>query len=161
MRQRVRRAVEEIGIAEGDVLRAGRHLPANIFQHHVARHHAKNSVVHRHDRAVPAQMLAAAAGFGVSRDAMPPSGSNRCAYLRSGGKPLRSGTIKVSRSSEMTVIGSCPGDFEIAPSCDGVSRFRKPRARRPAPARTLRRNRLHAQLAQIRFVHRRVQAIET
>ena len=56
-------AIEKIWIAERNVLRAGGHLAANVFQYNFARHDAENSVVHRHDRAMAAQMLAAAAGF--------------------------------------------------------------------------------------------------
>ena len=58
--------VEEIGIAEGDVARARRDLLPDVFEHHLALHHAKLSLVHRNHGTVPAQMLAAAAGLGVS-----------------------------------------------------------------------------------------------
>ena len=51
-------AVEEIGIAEGDVLRTGRDLAADIFQHHLTLDDAKPAVVYRHDGAVTAQVLA-------------------------------------------------------------------------------------------------------
>ena len=61
-------AVEEIGIAEGDVARACRDLLPDVGEHHVALHHAKLSLVDGHHRAVPAQMLAAAAGLGVTGD---------------------------------------------------------------------------------------------
>ena len=62
----VRGAVEEIGIAEGDVLGAGCDLLANVLQHNFRLHHAKIALIHRHHRAMPAQVLAAAAGFGVA-----------------------------------------------------------------------------------------------
>ena len=66
---RVTDPVEEVGIAEGDVLRAGRDLAADIFQHHLALDDAKRAVVHRHDGTVTAQVLAAPAGLGVAHDA--------------------------------------------------------------------------------------------
>ena len=81
-RKRVRRAVEKIRIAEGDVLRARGHLLANILQHHVALHHAKRAVVHRHDRAMPAQMLAAASCFGRTRDALLAAGHHHARIFR-------------------------------------------------------------------------------
>ena len=48
--QRVGRAIEEIGIAERDMLGAGIDLAANVFQYDFALHDAKNSVVNGHDR---------------------------------------------------------------------------------------------------------------
>ena len=62
----VARAVEEIGIAEGDVLGAGGHLLADVGEHHVRLHHAERAAVHRHYGTVAAQVLAAARGLGVS-----------------------------------------------------------------------------------------------
>ncbi len=69
-RKRMRRTVEKIGIAERDVLRARGDLLADVFQHDVAFDHAKRAVVNRHNRAMAAQMLAAARGFGRARDAL-------------------------------------------------------------------------------------------
>src|SRR5665213_3489245 len=66
-RQRVRGAVEEIGIAEADVLRAGGDLLADVFEHYFALHDAERAVVHRDNWAVAAEMFAAAAGFCVTR----------------------------------------------------------------------------------------------
>jgi hypothetical protein len=57
---RVPRTVEEVGITKRDVLRACGHLPADILEHHLGLHHAKRPAIHRHDRTVPAQVLAAA-----------------------------------------------------------------------------------------------------
>src|SRR5258706_6880366 len=62
---RVGGSIEEIGIAEGDVLRAGGDLLANIVQHYVALDDAEVALINRHNRAVAAQMFAAAAGLGV------------------------------------------------------------------------------------------------
>ena len=81
-RKRVRRAIEKIRIAERDVLRARRHLPANIFEHDVALDHAKRAVVHRHDRAMPAKMLASARRFGRARDALLAAGHHHARIFR-------------------------------------------------------------------------------
>jgi hypothetical protein len=62
----VRGAVEEVWVAEADVLGAGRDLLADVGQHDVALHDPELAAVDRHDRAVPAQMLAAAGGLGVA-----------------------------------------------------------------------------------------------
>src|SRR5262245_33717837 len=50
--------VQEIRIAERDVLRPGINLSADVLEHDVNGHRSKPSLVHRNDRAVPAQMLA-------------------------------------------------------------------------------------------------------
>jgi hypothetical protein len=62
----VRGPVEEIGIAEGDVLGARGHLLANVGEHDLGLHHPKAPLIHRHHRAMAAQMFAASAGFGVA-----------------------------------------------------------------------------------------------
>ncbi len=62
----VRGPVEEIGIAEGDVLGARGHLLANVGEHDLRLHHAKTSLIHRHHGAMAAQMFAASAGFGIT-----------------------------------------------------------------------------------------------
>jgi hypothetical protein len=74
-------AVEEIRIAEGDVLRAGGHLAANVFEHHLAADDSKHALVNRHDRAVAAKMLAAAARFRRANDAKAISGNNEVRVL--------------------------------------------------------------------------------
>jgi len=60
--------VEEVRISEGDVLRAGRDLAADVFQHHLALDDAKRAVVHRYDGTVTAQVLAAPADLGMPHD---------------------------------------------------------------------------------------------
>src|ERR1039458_10403869 len=62
-------AVEEIGVAEGDVLRAGGHLPADVLQYHLPLHDAENTPIDRDHRAMPADEFAAPAGFGGSGEA--------------------------------------------------------------------------------------------
>ena len=61
---RVRRAVEEIRIAERDVRGALLHLRADVGQHDVDGDDAELAVVDRDDRAMPAAMLAAARRIG-------------------------------------------------------------------------------------------------
>jgi hypothetical protein len=56
----VRGTVEEVGIAKRDVLRAGRDLRPHIVEHHIDREGAEGAAVHRHDRAMAAEVLAAA-----------------------------------------------------------------------------------------------------
>ncbi len=48
--------------------RARRDLGGNIGEHDLGLHDTELSVVDRHDRTVPAEMTAAAAGFGVADD---------------------------------------------------------------------------------------------
>ncbi len=58
-------AVEEIGIAEGHVLGSGGDLLAEVGEDRFPRDDAELPLIHGHDGAVPAEMLAASAGFGV------------------------------------------------------------------------------------------------
>ena len=62
-------AIEEIGIAEGNVLRASGDLLANVLHDDVAADDAKNAFVNGDDGAMAAEMLAAAAGFGGTDEA--------------------------------------------------------------------------------------------
>jgi hypothetical protein len=75
-------AVEEIGIAKRDMLRARRHLAANILQHDVALHDAELPLVDRHNRTMPAQVLAAAAGFRIAHRAPRSAGKHELRVLR-------------------------------------------------------------------------------
>src|SRR5258706_1861027 len=67
----MRGTVEEVGIAEGDVLGSGGYLATNVFQHNLSRNNSKSPVVHGHHRTMPAKMLTPTAGLGVSANAMP------------------------------------------------------------------------------------------
>src|SRR4051812_20422805 len=62
----VRRSVEEIRIAKGDVLRAGADLRGDVGQYHLGLDDAELSVVDRNDWAMATPMPAAAARFGVT-----------------------------------------------------------------------------------------------
>src|ERR1019366_5482966 len=63
-RDGVARAVEKVGVAEGDVGGAGGDLPANVLQHNLALHDAEPAAVNRDHGAVAAMVLAAAGSFG-------------------------------------------------------------------------------------------------
>jgi hypothetical protein len=61
--------IEEIGVAEGNVLCPGRHLTRDVLQYDVWLHDEEPATVDRDNRAVAAEMLAAAAGLGVAGNA--------------------------------------------------------------------------------------------
>src|SRR5215469_8246969 len=79
-------AIEKVGIAKGDVLGAGRHLLADVGQHNVPRNHAKLPGVDRNDRAVPAEMFAAAGSFGVAGSAVQAVGKNDVGVIAQSGQ---------------------------------------------------------------------------
>jgi hypothetical protein len=66
----MQRTVEEVGIAEGDVLRTCVHLLPDVGEYHVTLHDAKDAAIDRRDGAVPTQVFAAAARLGVADDAV-------------------------------------------------------------------------------------------
>ena len=68
-RQRVARAVQEIGIAEGDVRGAGRCLLADVRQHDIARHDEEAARAHRGNGTMTAEVQAAAARLGLAGQA--------------------------------------------------------------------------------------------
>ena len=149
MRRACDRPVEEVGIAEGDVLRAGLDLGADVGQHHLDRHDAELPVVDRHNRTVPAAMLAAAGGLGGADDGLPAVGPLQLARRRSSaGRPWRSGTRNTIRGQRRVVR----------------------RRQRHARLRLLRHldeiglgfgteHRLHAGGGELRLVERRVQTV--
>src|SRR5262245_2734226 len=59
------RSIQEIRIAEGDVLRAGGNEPANVFENDALGHHEKPTVVNRRNRTMGTEMQAASARFDV------------------------------------------------------------------------------------------------
>src|SRR5260221_14716945 len=61
----VRRSVEEIRIAECDVLRSSSHLLSDILDDHVALHDTECAVVDRNDRTVTTKELEAARRFRI------------------------------------------------------------------------------------------------
>ena len=70
-RRRVANAIEKIRITKSNVLGTGGHLPTDVLQHHRALHNPKSSLIDRHNRTVPAQVLAAAACFYIAHRALP------------------------------------------------------------------------------------------
>src|SRR5579859_3942738 len=96
-------SVEKIRVAEGNVLRAGRHLPPHVFHHNAARDDAKHALINRNDRTMAAQMFAAAARFGGTHDAVAAIGQNKMRVLSIAGRPVRSGTRNARRSMEVTL----------------------------------------------------------
>jgi DNA ligase D-like protein (predicted 3'-phosphoesterase) len=62
------RPVQEVGVTERDVLRTGSDLGGDVGQDDLGRDHAEAPVVHRHDRAMTAPVLAPSAGFRVAGD---------------------------------------------------------------------------------------------
>src|SRR5947209_525233 len=77
-------AVEEIGIAERDMLRAGSDLLANVGEDDVAVHDAEDTFIDWHDGAMTAEMFAAAAGLGGANDAKAVFGDHEMGVLRDG-----------------------------------------------------------------------------
>jgi hypothetical protein len=70
--ERMPDAIEEVGIAEGDVFRAGRNLSPDILQHHVSLHDAEGPLIDRDNGTVAAQMPTAPTGLRVAyRSALP------------------------------------------------------------------------------------------
>ena len=69
MRSAWRRPVEEVRVAEVDVAGAGRHLTAHVVQHDLGGDGEEAAAVDGRNRAVTADVLAAARRLGVPRDA--------------------------------------------------------------------------------------------
>ena len=88
-------AVEEIWIAEGDVFGAGFHLAADVFEDHVVRDYAERAVVDGDDRAMAAEMFAAARGFGVTGDARGAVGESQRGITIERGQSLAIGDLEI------------------------------------------------------------------
>ena len=140
--------VEEVRIAEGDVLRARRDLRAHVRQHDVDRDDAEAAVVDRHDRTVTAAVLAAAARLGVAGDPAVRADLQR-GVARQGQHPLAPGVLKcqprrchrASRAED-----GAPGDGATTARTSSASN---------SPSEDL----VHAALAQQVGVERRVQTV--
>ena len=142
--QGVAGAVQEVGVAEGDVGRAGPGLPNHVLDHHLDRHGEEAAAVEGGDGAVAAAVQAAARGLGVAgqrarrrpcrrgghsgRGAGGPSGSGRESRASSCARPHH----PAARSA--TGPSPAPG---LAPARRGPPRTRR-RARPTAPAPTRR-----------------------
>src|ERR1051326_1013548 len=73
--------VEKIRITERDVLGAGRDLLAYVGEDYVAVYDAEDAFINRHDRAMTAEMLAAAAGLCRADYAGPIAGDDEVGVL--------------------------------------------------------------------------------
>src|ERR1700731_4572215 len=77
-RQRVGEGIEEVRVAEGDVLCSGGDLGGDVVEHDLALHDAKTAVVDGDHRAVTAPVPAAATGLRVpGHPAVPTCGDPR------------------------------------------------------------------------------------
>jgi len=142
------RTVEKIRIAERDMLCASRHLLADVGHHYVHRQDAKLALVHRHHRAMAAQMLAAARAFGETDDLAAALGRDQ---------------VRIARQRRQAgAVGLDEIDFRQTHHWLGL---RHVSVLQPLHQRHQRRfhftaeHRAYAQLAQQRLVHRRIQAI--
>src|SRR5216684_1555409 len=88
---RVPYPIKKVRIAKRNVLRTRRHLLPNIRQHHLALHNAKHTVVDRHNRAMPAKMLAPPASFRRPHHAIPVTRHHQVRILsnRRQSRPIR------------------------------------------------------------------------
>src|SRR5260221_3813804 len=134
------RAIEKIRIAKGDMLRPGGYLSPDVRQHNILLYDSESAVVDRDHRAMPAEMLAAAAGF---RIAYP------LAYA-----PHLQRRVGCQRGELRTIGSDEPQPVERhGRRVQSVSHIREALLELAADYRT------HALRPQIRFVHRRVQAV--
>ncbi len=81
-------SVKEVRIAEGNMLRSRLDLLANVGQHHIALNHTKFSFVNRDYGAMPAQVLAPAAGLGISGELLLAVRQHEFRILGKIGQPL-------------------------------------------------------------------------
>src|SRR5262249_27391785 len=79
--ERVTNAIEEVGIAEGNVSSARLNLLTDVGHHHVATHYAKDPFVDWNDRTVAAEMFATATRFGRANDAVSITWQNQMRIL--------------------------------------------------------------------------------
>ena len=134
---RVRRAVEEIGIAERDVRRALLHLRADVGEHDVDGDDAELAVVDRHDRAMAAAVLAAARGVGRADDLA------RAVRHLQRRVAIERGQPRAIRLDELQSSGTI-GERRLQPSLEArpwacLRRSQRDLLPPPAPARSTRR----------------------
>src|SRR5580704_1187055 len=100
--------VEKVRIAERNMLRASRDLLPHIRHNHVAAHNAEHAVVHRHNRAMPAQMLAPATGLRGSHNAISIPGNNQVRILLKPRHPRAIGHLEVQPLQRYRRPDLCP-----------------------------------------------------
>ena len=147
-------AVEEIRIPEGDVPRTRGDLPADVLHHHIRLDDAEASAIDRHHRAVPAQMLAPAAGLGVAdRPALV------LPQLQIGIAGERGQVSPVGNAEAL--LGQRDHRLALAHGRGIGTRRRQPLVQADQPALELAaENGLAPEPAQEVLVHRRVEAVE-
>src|SRR5271167_678605 len=91
---RVPGAVKEVRISEGDVASTRVHLPSDVLQDYFFLDNPKPSLVHRHNRAVTAQVLAATARFRIARCAALSRLQVQVGILRESRQPAAVGYLK-------------------------------------------------------------------
>ena len=139
----VGRTVEEVRIAKGDVVRARRDLRGDVGQDDLGLHHAELSLIHGHDRAMPAEMFAAPAGLGGT-DRLPGAVGHvqrRVPGERRQARSIGHEKLKSREPVDGCRRGSCrPAVYAGLKTCattirPGVARSRRdrPRTRRRAP----------------------------
>src|SRR5258708_2604133 len=140
----MRWSVEEIRIAESDVLSPGCYLLANVFHHDLALNRPKLALVHRNHWAMPAHMLASTARLGVARAFRGPVHPN----LRILAERRQRGS---ERSQELQSIERNDGlGLGLPVSQRNQTGFELPT-----------QNRLHTQRSQVRFIQWRIQTVAT
>lgn len=148
--------VEKVRIAEGDVLRSGGNLLANIFQHDLAVHHAEYTVVDRNNRAVAAKMLASPARFRVAGNAVFAGGENHVGILREHWKSVPVGPDEfLPRQGDYRLGLRLDCRFIVfAVLLETLREMRKPFLEFTS------KNMFHSLGAEMRLIHGRVEAIE-
>ena len=120
-RQRVARAVEEVGVAERDVARAHGGEALDVAQDGLGLHDADAAVIDGGDRAVPAAMHAPVAGLHVADESLLPAD-------RQAGVALEAGQQLARRRFEGAAL-----EMDERPFAGPGAARRRPPARRPRP----------------------------
>ncbi len=111
------RSVEEVRIPEDDVLGTCLNLPADVLEDHLPLHHPKAPAVDGHDRAVPAQVLAATRGLDVAADFVTAAGQLQAGVVGKRRQPCPIGYFEAlarqgdQRQSLTSIAGPGPAQF--------------------------------------------------
>jgi hypothetical protein len=148
-------AVEEVGVAKGDVLGSGGNLAGDVFQHHVRLHDEEAPAVDRNDGAVAAEVLAAAAGLGVADDPRLAAGQGDVSVLPKGRQPRAIGDAEgLPRQRNRRLRLSCRGRRISAVGGEPLDERDESRFELAS------QDRVGSQSAQKRLIHRRVETVE-
>ena len=154
----MRRAVEEIRVTEGNMRRPVPDLLRDVFQHHVHRDDAKASLVHRDHRAVPAQVLAAPAALDEAADAGGAVWQHQVGVAREFGQAaaVRHLERDSAQADDRLALGRLRSTFGRRCSICPQSLANRQQRRLHLPAQ----HGAHAQSAQQRLVHGRVEPVD-